>query len=95
MGKKEGKNAVVESVFTIAQDPDLPKKKALLKQAILRLKPMYQAVITLHYFENMKLIEIAACLDKKPSTVRNWLFRATKTLRQELGAAMDNGGAVS
>jgi len=90
-----GKNAVVESVFTIAQDPDLPKKKALLKQAILRLKPMYQAVITLHYFENMKLIEIAACLDKKPSTVRNWLFRATKTLRQELGAAMDNGGAVS
>ena len=90
-----GKNAVVESVFTITPDPDLPRKKALLKQAMLRLKPRYQTVITLHYFENMKLIEIAACLDKKPSTVRNWLFRATKTLRQELGAAMDNGGAAS
>jgi RNA polymerase sigma-70 factor, ECF subfamily len=90
-----GKHAVAESVFTITPDLDLPKKKALLQRAILNLKPRYQTVISLHYFENMKLIEIAACLDKKPSTVRNWLFRATKTLRQELGAAIDNGGAAS
>ena len=88
-------NALVESAFAISRDPDLPEKKALLKQAMLRLKPRYQAVVTLHYFENMKLIEIAACLDKKPSTVRNWLFRATKMLRRELDAAMDNGGSAS
>jgi RNA polymerase sigma factor (sigma-70 family) len=94
LNQRIGNNALVESAFTISPDPDLPEKKALLQQAILRLKPRYQAVITLHYFENMKLIEIAACLDKKPSTVRNWLFRATKILRRELGAAMNDGGSA-
>jgi RNA polymerase sigma-70 factor (ECF subfamily) len=89
------KNIRTESVFTITPDPDLLEKKALLQQAILRLKPRYQAIITLHYFENMKLIEIAACLDKKPSTVRNWLSRATKKLRQELSAAKNDGGSVA
>jgi RNA polymerase sigma factor (sigma-70 family) len=88
------KNIRVESAFTIPPDPDLLEKKALLQQAILRLKPRYQAIITLHYFENMKLIEIAACLDKKPSTVRNWLSRATKILRKELSAAMIDGGSL-
>jgi RNA polymerase sigma-70 factor (ECF subfamily) len=84
-------NALVEPSSTISPDPDLLQKKALLQQAILNLKPRYQAVITLHYFENMKLIEIAACLDKKPSTVRNWLFRATKVLRLELATAIHGG----
>jgi RNA polymerase sigma-70 factor (ECF subfamily) len=84
-------NALVEPSSTISPDPDLLQKKALLQQAILNLKPRYQAVITLHYFENMKLIEIAACLDKKPSTVRNWLFLATKVLRLELATAIHGG----
>jgi RNA polymerase sigma-70 factor, ECF subfamily len=86
--------ALVESAFKVSRDHDLPEKKALLQQAIMRLKPKYQTVITLHYFENMKLIEIAACLDQKPSTVRNWLSRATKTLRQELSATMNDGGSA-
>jgi RNA polymerase sigma-70 factor (ECF subfamily) len=89
------KHALVESHFTITPDPDLLERKTLLKQAILRLKPRYQAIITLHYFENMKLIEIAACLDKKPSTVRNWLSRATRRLRQDLSAARNDGGSVA
>ncbi len=82
------------SASTITPDPDLLDRKVLLQQAILRLKPRYQTVITLHYFENMKLIDIAACLDKKPSTVRNWLSRATKTLRRQLDAAMNDGGSA-
>ena len=88
--------ALAESTFTISPDPDdLLYKKTVLKQAILRLKPRYQTIITLHYFENMKLIDIAACLDKKPSTVRNWLSRATRRLRQDLSAAMKDGGSVA
>ena len=86
-------NTRTRSAFTITPDPDLLEKRALLQQAILRLKPRYQTVITLHYFENMKLIDIAACLDKKPSTVRNWLSRATKKLRQDLSAAVKEGGS--
>ena len=78
--------------FVIGCDEELLEKKALLKQAMLNLKPKYQTVITLRFFENMKLTEIAACLGKKPSTVRSWLQRATTRLRKNLDAAKEERG---
>jgi len=86
-------NTWARSVFVIDCDEELLEKKALLKQALLSLKPKYQTVITLRFFENMKLTEIAACLGKKPSTVRSWLQRATVKLRKKLEAAMKSRGA--
>ena len=86
-------NTRVKSVFVIDSDEELLEKKALLKQALLSLKPKYQTVITLRFFENMKLTEIAACLEKKPSTVRSWLQRANVKLRKKLDAAMKERGA--
>ena len=82
-----------ESVFAIDCDDKLLDRKALLKEALLSLKPKYQTIITLRFFENMKLTEIAACLGKKPSTVRSWLSRATTKLRKKLDAAMDIRGS--
>ena len=79
-----------ESALVITNDPELQEKKALLKQAVLSLKPNYQTVIALRFFENMKLTEIAACLDKKPATIRSWLSRALVKLRKNLGAAINN-----
>ena len=81
-----------KSAFVIDCDEELLEKKAILKQALLSLKPKYQTVITLRFFENMKLTEIAACLGKKPSTVRSWLQRATVKLRKKLEAANKNRG---
>ena len=89
------RDARLESVFVIPADDELLEKKALLKQALLSLKPKYQTVITLRFFENMKLTEIAACLGKNPSTVRTWLSRATAKLRKKLDAAMNSRGLVS
>jgi RNA polymerase sigma-70 factor (ECF subfamily) len=86
-----GITARTESVFAI--DDGLLERKALLKKTMLGLKPKYQTVITLRFFENMKLTEIAACLGKKPSTVRSWLSRATAILRKKLNAAMKSGGS--
>jgi RNA polymerase sigma-70 factor (ECF subfamily) len=86
------RNNRAESVFVIGSDDVLLEKKALLKQAILSLKPKYQTVITLRFFENMKLTEIAACLGKKPSTIRGWLSRATAKLRKKLNAATNSRG---
>jgi RNA polymerase sigma-70 factor, ECF subfamily len=85
-------NSHTQSVFVLDCNEDLLKKKAFLKQAVLSLKPMYQTVITLHFFENMKLTEIAVCLGKNPSTVRTWLERATEKLRKKLEAAIGKGG---
>jgi len=78
--------------YAIDCDEELLEKKALLKQAMLSLKPKYQTIITLRFFENMKLTEIAACLGKKPSTVRSWLQRATVKLRKKLDTANRSGG---
>ena len=85
-------NTRAESDYAIDSNEELLEKKAVLKKALLSLKPKYQTVITLHFFENMKLIEIAACLDTNPSTIRGWLSRATAKLRKKLNAAMKNGG---
>ena len=90
--QKVVRNTKTESVYAIGIDDGLLEKKALLKQAILSLKPKYQTVITLRFFENMKLTEIAACLGKDPSTVRTRLSRATAKLRRKLSAAMNNRG---
>ena len=85
-------NTREKSAYVIDCDTELLEKKALLKQALLSLKPKYQTVITLRFFENMKLNEIAACLGKKPSTVRSWLQRATVKLRKKLETANKSRG---
>ena len=82
-----------ESDFVIDIDDEQIERKALLKEALLSLKPKYQTVITLRFFENMKLTEIAACLGKKPSTVRSWLSRAAAKLRKKLDATMECRGS--
>ena len=77
---------------TIEAAPDLIEKKTRLKRALLGLKPKYQTVIALRFFENMKLAEIGLCLGEKPSTIRTRLSRATAMLRQKLDADRSNGG---
>ena len=86
------RNSRAESAFVIPSDDELLEKKALLKKALLSLKTKYQTVITLRFFENMKLTEIAACLGQDPSTVRTRLSRATEKLRKKLSAAMNRRG---
>ncbi len=85
-------NSRAESDVGTDCDAELLEKKRILKQALLSLKPKYQTVITLRFFENMKLTEIAACLGEKPSTVRCWLSRATAKLRKALDAEIKSKG---
>jgi RNA polymerase sigma-70 factor (ECF subfamily) len=59
---------------------------ALLKQAMLALKPRYQTIIALRFFDNMKLIEIAEVLGSSPGTVRSQLARALEKLRKKMRA---------
>ena len=73
--------------FATASDYELQEKNLVLKQALLGLKPKYQTVITLRFFEKMKLIEIAEVLGQKPATIRSQLSRALSKLRKNLEAA--------
>jgi RNA polymerase sigma-70 factor (ECF subfamily) len=61
---------------------------ALLKEAMLTLKPRYQTIITLRFFENLKLTEIAEVLGSNPGTVRSQLARALAKLRKKIGPAL-------
>ena len=61
-----------------------PERLALLKEAMLALKPRYQTIITLRFFENLKMIEIAEVLGSSPGTVRSQLARALAKLRKVL-----------
>ncbi|NIV70476.1 MAG: sigma-70 family RNA polymerase sigma factor [Phycisphaerae bacterium] len=92
--QKVVKNSRAESVYAIGTEDLLIEKKANLKKALLSLKPKYQDVIALRFFEKMKLTEIAACLGKNPSTIRTWLNRATTKLRKKLDAFVNMGGTV-
>jgi RNA polymerase sigma factor (sigma-70 family) len=60
------------------------EKLILLRQAMSALKPRYQTIITLRFFENMKLIDIAEVLDSNPGTARSQLARALTRLRKLL-----------
>jgi len=66
------------------------EKFALLREAVLTLKPRYQTIITLRFFENLKLTEIAEVLGSSPGTVRSQLTRALAKLRKVLAAEFTN-----
>jgi RNA polymerase sigma-70 factor (ECF subfamily) len=63
-------------------------KLALLKEAMLTLRPRYQTIITLRFFENLKLTEIGEVLGSNPGTVRSQLARALAKLRKKIGPAL-------
>ncbi|MHC4098986.1 MAG: RNA polymerase sigma factor [Planctomycetota bacterium] len=60
------------------------EKLILLREAVFALKPRYQTIITLRFFENLKLTEVAEVLGCSPGTVRSQLSRALAKLRKKL-----------
>ena len=75
-----------EQVHSHGADCEEPSTEtlALLREAVLSLKPRYQAIITLRFFENLKLTEIAEVLGSSPGTIRSQLARALTKLRKVL-----------
>ncbi|UCC21526.1 MAG: sigma-70 family RNA polymerase sigma factor [Planctomycetota bacterium] len=61
------------------------KKLAILREAMLDLRPRYQTIITLRFFENLKLTEIAEVLGSSDGTIRSQLARALAKLRNKMG----------
>ena len=70
-------------------------KLALLKEAVFTLKPRYQTIITLRFFENLKLTEIAEVLGSSPGTVRSQLTRALARIRKVLGTEFTRKSEVN
>lgn len=58
--------------------------QALLQKQIARLPEIYRTIITLYHLEEMKYSEIAEVMDIPVGTVKSYLFRARRTLRDAL-----------
>jgi RNA polymerase sigma-70 factor (ECF subfamily) len=69
-------------------DADFQEEVLPVKQALLTLKPKQQTVITLRFFEKLKLTEIAEILGQNPATTRSQLSRALTSLRKKLAASV-------
>ena len=70
----------------VAEFEESAEKLAVLKEAVFSLRPRYQTIITLRFFENLKLSEIAGVLGSSPGTIRSQLTRTLAKLRKVLGA---------
>jgi len=87
--KAARRNSLLETVHKRKAEADYDPegrsdRLAILKEAVLALKPRYQAIITLRFFENLKLTEIAEVLTSSPGTIRSQLARALAKLREKL-----------
>ena len=78
------KRACEQANRQVADCGESAEKLAALREAMLALKPRYQTIITLRFFENLKLTEIAEVLASRPGTVRSQLTRALARLRKKL-----------
>ena len=69
---------------SIEDEINREQENAILKQALTRLKEQERVVLTLYYFEELKLHEIADVLDLTESRVSQIRAKALSRLRTEL-----------
>ncbi len=68
-----------------SSEPDWPS----LYQAILKLKPQHQTIVTLRFFENVSYEQISQILNVKEATLRVTLHRILNQLRNHLTSVFD------
>jgi RNA polymerase sigma-70 factor (ECF subfamily) len=68
--------------------------QAIVKKAILTLKPKEQAVVAMRFFENLKLEEIAEVFGTSTATARSQLSRALAKLQKHITYAQTSGRGV-
>lgn len=59
--------------------------EGIVYSAVMELPKKYRIVIHLYYFEGYSTKEIAEMLGKSDQTIRTWLSRARKILKNSLG----------
>ncbi|MEO0570451.1 MAG: sigma-70 family RNA polymerase sigma factor [Bacteroidota bacterium] len=79
-GKSEEINAILDETPTIEDALIIEQNLASLLADIKKLKPHYQEVINLRYFNEMSYAEIANTLDEPVNNVKVKLLRAKKLL---------------
>ena len=88
------KNAKIVSMDTIdLADEDVENHLLTtisLQEAVKSLKQPYRTVVTLYYYEEFSIAQIAKITDTSMVTVKQRLFRARKQLREILKEGFEN-----
>lgn len=86
--RKSKEIAADDNLFeNTASNEPTPHKEAEtteLREAVGRLQPKYQAVVSLYYWQGLSYKDIALLMDVPINSVRVWLLRAKQQLRKEL-----------
>lgn len=59
-----------------------------IAQAIDRLPPRYREIVVMRHYRQMEVSEISHALGTPEGTIKSWLFRARRQLRQELSMVL-------
>lgn len=74
----------LEDIGNVLDEMEATDRKKSVKEAIGKLPEEDAVIITLHYFEEMSLKEIAVVLGQDPNTLKVRLFRSRKRLAELL-----------
>ncbi|MNC25650.1 RNA polymerase sigma factor SigV [compost metagenome] len=66
-------------------------RKLDMEQALDSVKLKYRQVLVLKYYRDMTLTEIAEVLGKPEGTVKTWLNKGLKQLRDKMKGGVANG----
>lgn len=65
--------------------PARPEPRNEVLEAVLGLPLKYRTAVHLFYYEDMSVAEIGRAVGARETTVRTWLLRARKLLKEQLG----------
>lgn len=72
--------------------PAQPEQRNDVLEAVLALPVKYRTAVHLFYYEELSVAEIGRAMRAKEATVRSWLMRARKMLKQQLEEDEGNAG---
>lgn len=80
--------SAAKSLFNESEQPDtftiLNQRNEILKNAITKLPSQQKTIVTLYHLEEMSYKEIGEIMNLPDGTVKSYLFRARKTLKEQL-----------
>ncbi len=83
--KTAWKQRVVSLLDSDWEEREAPaQEEDTLIEVVKRLPQKYRTVIHLFYYEELSVEEMAGLLKEKPSTIRTWLTRARRKLKEWL-----------
>lgn len=84
-----------EPVADVSFQPDITLSKnnlsAILKKEIDKLPALYKTIVTLFHLDEMSYAEIGQTMKLPEGTVKSYLFRARKVLKERLQTGYDRG----